>query len=169
MLIANSLVTKQPLNANLTAVAALAAAPFAPQAYDAYSAGTAYALTATPAALTFGTTQPSITITVAGTYRIRGRVVLQYNGATFAASRTVTLKLRRTNNTAADLTNGSTATITSVVTTLTGPFLVITLPDVLYITVNINDAVTIFADVGVVPTVGSLDATEASIHAQRVA
>jgi hypothetical protein len=74
-----------------------------------YAAGTAYQLTASDAALDFGTTDPSLTLTKAGTYLLTARVRLDYNGATFSAVRTATLKLRRTNNTAADLSNGSAA------------------------------------------------------------
>ena len=134
----------------------------------AYAAGTAYSLTATSAALDFGTTDPVVTIDKAGTYAIRGKVTLNYTGATFAASRTVTLKLRRTNNTAADLTNGTTTVLTAIVTTVTATFMVVELPEVLYTTANTNDAITIFADVSVVPTAGSLQAASASIVASRL-
>jgi hypothetical protein len=136
--------------------------------YDAYSAGSAYSLTATAAALVFGTTQPSITIVAAGTYRIRARVVLKLNGATFAANQTITLKCRRTNNTAGDLANSSTALLTGIVTALTGPLAVVALPDVEY-TAAAGDTLSIFGSVGVIPSLGSLDTTEASIHALRVA
>lgn len=132
------------------------------------AAGTAYSLTATSAALDFGTTDPSITINRAGTYLILSRVNLKYNAATFAASRTATLKLRRTNNTATDLTNGSTSVATAIITTITALFGVIILPPVLYNTTRTDDVVTIFGDVDVVPSAGSLDATEASIVAIRL-
>lgn len=132
-----------------------------------HAAGTAYALTATSAALDFGTTDPTLTLNRAGTYLIFARARLDYNAATFAASRTATLKLRRTNNTAADLTGGSTSALTDIITTLT-----YTMADVswavLYTTANTNDAITIFGDVSVVPSAGSLDATQASIIAIRV-
>ncbi len=132
-----------------------------------YAAGTAYALTATAAALDFGTTDPSLTLTLAGTYRIRARVRLDYNAATFAAVRTATLKLRRTNNTAADLTNGSVGAKTQIVTTISGTFIHFSW-EVDYTTVNTNDAVTIFGSLDVVPEAGSLDAVEASIMAHRL-
>lgn len=137
--------------------------------FDAYAAGTAYALTSTPAALDFGTTDPSIAITTAGTYRIKARVNLKYNGATFAAVRTITLKLRRTNNTAADLTNSSAVVTTAIITTLTQTLMSLELPEVVYTTANTDDAITIFGSIDVVPSVGSLDVVEASIHAVRVA
>lgn len=136
--------------------------------YEAFAVGTAYSLTNTAAALTFGTTQPAITIAVAGTYRIRARVNLKYNAATFAAVRTVTFKTRRTNNTAADLTNGSMTFLTSIITLLTYSAGIIQLPEISYVAAA-GDILTIFGDVGVVPTAGSIDAVEASISAQRIA
>lgn len=136
--------------------------------YTVYASGTAYSLTATSAALDFGTTDPSVTIAAAGTYAIRARVNLKYNAATFAAVRTVTLKLRRTNNTAADLTNGSDTILTDIITTKTYTEGWFNLPEVIYTTSNSNDAITIFGDVSVIPTAGSLDAVSASIVAVRL-
>lgn len=133
-----------------------------------YAAGTAYALTATPAALDFGTTDPVVTLAKAGTYLLLARVNLKYNAATFAASRTVTLKLRRTNNTAADLTNGTLTSLTDIITTKTYTFGVFDLPRIIYTTTNTNDAITIFGDVSVIPTAGSLDAVAAEIVAVRL-
>lgn len=135
----------------------------------AYAVGTAYSLTNTAAALDFGTTDPAIVIAQAGTYLIRGRVLIKYNAATFAANRTVTLKFRRTNNTAADLTNGSTAPTTDIITLITGTWLECQLPEVVYSTTATTDSITIFGSVDVVPSAGSLDATEAHILAQRIA
>lgn len=135
---------------------------------SAYSSGTVYALTATAALLNFGTTDPSITINVAGTYKISGTVVLNYNGATFAANRTVTLKLRRTNNTPADLTNGTTVVTTGIVTTTTETFVVVELPNIIYTTALTTDIIQIFGDVSVVPSAGSLDAVQANIMAVRL-
>lgn len=133
-----------------------------------YAAGTAYTMTATSAAVTFGTTSPSITLNKAGTYLLLTRVNYEYVGATFAANRTVTTKLRRTNNTAADLTNASTAIGTNIVTTVSGVLANMPLPPTVYTTSNTNDVVTIFADVSVLPSAGSLQITEASITAIRL-
>ena len=132
-----------------------------------FAVGTAYSMTDTPAALDFGTTDPSVTITGAGTYLLIARAQTRFNSATFAASRTITLKLRRTNNTAADLTNGAVTQITGVVTTLTAGGMDLTWA-ALYTTANTDDAVTIFGDVSVVPTAGSMDVAEASIIAIRL-
>lgn len=133
-----------------------------------FASGTAYSLTNTSAALTFGTSSPTLVLDKAGTYLLLGRVNLKYNGATFAATRAVTLKFRRTNNTPADLTGGSTTLATDIVTTKTFTFSAGMLPPIVVTTANTNDIITIFGDVAVVPTAGSLDATEANIIAVRL-
>lgn len=133
-----------------------------------YAAGTAYQLTSTPAALVFGTTSPSLTINAVGTWLLLGRVRVDYNGATFAAVRTGTLKWRRTNNTAADLTNGSGSFLTDIITTLSYTLEVFNLPPVVYVTTNTNDVITIFGDISVVPSAGSLDCVQAEIIAIKL-
>ncbi len=137
-------------------------------ALSVYAAGTAYTLTATSAAADFGTTDPTLVLNKAGTYLITGRVNYQLVGATFAANRTVTSKLRRTNNTAADIANSSSAIGTGVTSTITGPLDVFSLAQVIYTTTAITDSISIFADVSVIPTAGSLEMTEASIVAIRL-
>lgn len=138
-------------------------------AFDTYAAGTVYSVTNAQAAVAFGTTSPVVTITTAGTYRIRARLTVNYNAATFAAVRNLTVKLRRTNNTAGDLTNATLTVKTQIITTLTFTMLVIDIPEVLYTTTNVDDAVTIFAGLDTGPTAGSLDVVAAEIHAQQVA
>ena len=133
-----------------------------------YAVGTAYQLTNTAALLNFGTTDPSLTLTSPGTYLLLGRAVLDYNGSTFAASRVVTLKFRRTNNTAADITNGSMTIDTAIVTTITNTFGDFVLPFVIYTTANSDDIIQIFGDVDTVPSAGSLDAVGAEIVAIKL-
>lgn len=133
-----------------------------------YAAGSAYSLTATPALLNFGTTDPELTITSPGTWLIFARVRYDYTAATFAAVRTVTSKLRRTNNTAADLTNGSSSWKTDIITTLTYTAAIHVLPPVVYTTANSDDVISIFGDVSVVPSAGTLDAIEAEIVALKI-
>lgn len=130
-------------------------------------AGTAYSLTATPAKVDLGTTDPVLVINAAGTYKIEASATIEYNGATFAAVRTATIKLRRTNNTAADLTGGTKAIKTRIVTTETSTMMVVTWC-VHYTTANSNDSIEIFGSLDVVPSAGSLQVTEATIHAERL-
>lgn len=133
-----------------------------------YAAGTAYQLTATQALLNFGTTDPSLTLDAAGTYVIFARARIDYNAATFADEETVTLKLRRTNNTAADLTNSSTSFLTAIITTLSHTAAIIDLPPVVYVTDNSDDIVQLWGACVDLPGAGSIDATEASIVALRI-
>lgn len=132
-----------------------------------YAAGTAYSLTNSAAAVTFGTTSPALTITAAGAYLIIARFKLLYNGATFAANQTITSKLRRTNNTAADLANASATVTSSIITTITGLCSDQTIAAI-YATTNTNDSISLFSSIGTVPAAGSLDVSEASIVAIRL-
>lgn len=133
-----------------------------------YGSGADYALTNTSAAINFGGQDPTLTISKAGTWLITAAANLKYNGATFAANRTVSLKLRRTNNTPADLADSGLTLTTGIVTTLTASFAAAQLPYVIYSTTNTNDVITIFGDVNTVPSAGSLDVIDASLVAIRI-
>lgn len=139
-----------------------------PSSLAVYAAGTVYSLTNSAAALAFGTTSPTLVINKAGTWLISARVRLDYAGATFAAVRTATLKLRRTNNTAGDLTGATCALKTSIITTLTFSMPNAVIPTVVYTTANTDDSISIFGSLDVVPTAGTLDAVEAEIVATKL-
>lgn len=132
------------------------------------AAGTAYTLTNTSAAVTFGTTSPVTTLAATGDYIVRAFANYQYTAATFAASRAVTTKLRRTNNTAADLTNSSVALATDIVTAKTATFIPLEIEGSVYAG-TAGDVISVFADVAVVPTAGSLQIVGAWIDARLVA
>lgn len=137
--------------------------------FTAYGAGTAYVLTNTAAAIDFGTTDPTITITTAGTYMLWGQVVLAYNGATVVAE-TATVKMRRTNNTAADV--GQVVVIDlPVATTSTYTYGVVALPPTVYVTTNVDDIVKLFGNVSAALGAGTIDATAVgtSLVAMRIA
>lgn len=138
-----------------------------PQIFTSFAAGTAYTLTNTATAMAFGTTSPSITITAPGTYLIIAKARFENVGATFAATRLLTCKLRRTNNTPADLTGGSALFNTPVITALTST---LTPVDIIttYTTANSDDVVSLFGDLGTVPSAGSVTCNEASIVAVRM-
>lgn len=137
-------------------------------AYTSYAAGTAYSLTNSASQVAFGTTSPAVTLASAGTYLIFSRVKVDYNAATFAAVRTATIKLRRSNNTAADLTGASYSLKSQIITLLTFTAGHMIIPAVLYTTANTNDIIQIHALVDTVPTAGSLDVSEAEIVALRI-
>jgi len=131
----------------------------------AYAAGSVYTVTGTSAAVAFGTTSPIVTLTSTGTYSLRAAATVNLVGATFAANRTLTLKLRRTNNTAADIANSSLAFTVPVVTTLTETLAVVPLPETVYVTTLTNDAVQLFVGLDTVPSAGSMTINGASVVA----
>lgn len=134
-----------------------------------YGSGTAYSLTNAQAQIVMGTISPALAITAAGTWLLLCRARLDYAGATFAAVRTATLKIRRTNNTAADVANSSAAFLTEIITTKTFTAKAMEFPALVYVTANNNDALEMWAGIDVVPSAGSLDVVEASIVAVRIA
>lgn len=134
--------------------------------FTSYAVGTPYTLTATPAQLTFGTTSPGITINQAGTYLIRATAGVKYAAATYTGTPTITLKLRRTNNTAADLTNGSRAVELPVLTTFTGGD-VMSPPEVIY-TAASGDIIQFWGSVSATPSAGSVQTDSAEIIAIRL-
>lgn len=133
-----------------------------------YAGGTAYSFTNAAALLNFGTTDPSLTISAPGIYLIFARVRVDLTAATFAAVRNLTLKLRRTNNTAADITNSSMGAKTPITTTETFTMGIFDLQPLVYTTTNSDDVLEIWGGLDTVPSAGSLDAVEASIVAVRI-
>lgn len=124
---------------------------------SAYGEGTAYSLTDTAAAVDFGTTDPAVTLTKAGTYLISGQINLAYTGATVVAE-TATVKLRRTNNTAADVSQVVVIDL-PVATTLTNTYGIVTIPPFAYTTTNTDDAIALFAKVSAALGAGTIAAT----------
>jgi len=138
---------------------------------SAVAAGTVYTLTDSQAAVDFGTTDPAIVLNKAGTYLLLATASVKLNAATYAAAQSVTLKLRRTTNTAADVT-GATRTVTiPVVTTATDGFDV-ALPPVTYTTTGptvITDAIALYGAVSALPGAGSVTVEQANVIAVRIA
>lgn len=124
---------------------------------SAYGAGTAYVLTNTAAAIDFGTTDPVIVLNKVGTYLISGQVNLAYNAATVVAE-TASIKVRRTNNTAADLSAVVLLDL-PVATTLTYTYGVFPIPPFTYTTAATDDSVTLFANVSATLGAGAINAT----------
>jgi hypothetical protein len=135
-----------------------------------YGEGTGYALTTTPGAVAMGTRDPAFTVgTDAGQqFYLRAQVRLDFNGATFAASRTVTIVLHRTSGTPGDIAETTLVLSTPIVTTETSTWGIFELPEVLY---TIQDAggddLAIYASINTAPSAGSLDIAAASIIAER--
>lgn len=138
------------------------------QLRSAYGAGTAYSLTGTAAAIAFGTTSPAIVIPAAGVWLVQAQVHLARNGAT-VTTQTATLKVRRTNNTPADVGAAPVIDLPAS-TTLTDTLGIFPLPPVEYTTANTDDALTIFGNVSASLGAGTLDAVAigTSIVATRI-
>jgi hypothetical protein len=134
--------------------------------YQADLTGTAYTLTASNAAITGGTTSPTITLGAAGTYIITAGINCLYSGATYAATQNVTFSLYRTNNTPASIYNGTfiLRTITTTSDTACTPTL-----KYIYTTTNSNDVVTIYGQLSATPSAGSVQIQNPTyIVAQRI-
>jgi len=131
-------------------------------------AGTAYSLTNAAAKVDFGTTDPVIVIDKPGTYEVLAQIQLEYTGATVAAE-TATVKVRRTNNTAADASSVVVIDL-PVATTLTHTYGIITIPPFTYTTANSDDSLEIFANVSAALGAGTIDATAVGtkIRARRL-
>lgn len=133
-----------------------------------YASGTPYSLTATPAKINFGTTDPALIITSPGTWKLEARVRIDANGKTTAAGRTLTILLRRTNNGAADIPNTTGEILTEIITTLTQTLVVMNLPLVAYVTLNADDQIEMWGSADNTAGVGTFDVVEASIFATKI-
>jgi hypothetical protein len=137
-------------------------------AIQAYSAGTVYILTNSAALLDFGTTDPSIILDQAGTYLILCGGNFKLNAATFAANQTITCKLRRTNNTAADITNAVDVITLPIVTTTTNHAGTCNVPHIIYTTTNTTDNLQLFGSLSATPSAGTVSCQSAFILAVKL-
>jgi hypothetical protein len=123
----------------------------------AYGTGTAYSLTNAAAAINFGGNDPALVLDEAGTYLILSQVHLSRAGATVAAE-TATIKARRTNNTAADVSVLPVIDLPAS-TTLTDTLGIFAIPPFIYTTANADDAIALFGQVSATLSAGTIDAT----------
>lgn len=130
--------------------------------YTAYDSGGVVDLTTSSAAVS----SVSTTLAVAGKYLLHGSVTIEYVGATYAANQTVTVKLRKTNGTPADVATTSKTLTMDVVTTKTATFQCV--PLIGEITAAASDVVQIFGSVSALPSAGSVRVSGVSLYAVRV-
>jgi len=91
---------------------------------------------------------------------------VDFVAATFAAVRTVSFKLRRTNNTAGDVANAATAFKTPLsASALTYTALDAVLPGVQYVTANVDDVIQLQTAIDTDPGAGSVQIVEADLVA----
>lgn len=126
--------------------------------------GGSQALTTTPNTQVLGKT-----LTLAGaagkTYLLFARCRFDYAAATFAANQLINFKLRRTNNTAADVANAVGNLETQIITTKTftaGEIAIIAIP---YTTQGVSDVIQPMASIDSLPGAGAVNAVECSITA----
>lgn len=136
-----------------------------------YGAGTAATLPTTSALLNFGTTDPSLTLTGAGTWLLFASAVVEF-AAWKSTSKTVTLKIRRTNNTAADVTN-ATVTVTlpdTAAAAVTYTAYTLDLPAVEYTNSGAGDILELWGAVSAAASVsGDMTVSAASLVAVKIA
>ena len=113
-----------------------------------------------------GTTDPVVVLDKAGTYLILAQVQLEYTGATVAAE-TASVKVRRTNNTAADVSSVVVVDL-PVATTLTHTYGVVSIPPIVYTTALTNDSLEIFANVSAALGAGTIDASATGTKIQAI-
>jgi hypothetical protein len=136
-----------------------------PVGFSVTAAGTAATITNSAAALTFGTTNPVLPITTAGTYYISAQVRVATAAATFAAVQNVICYLYRTNNTPAILANSYGTSLIPILTTSTIEIGSITMGPIVYTTANTNDNVAVYCVLSAAAGAGSVTATQAWIQA----
>lgn len=129
-----------------------------------------YTLTGVTAPLSFTTTDASIILTTPGTYLIIPILTFGGNGVTTAAIATFVAKLRRQNNTPADIVADASLAGTQLpLTTFTGTFSTANIAPAIYTTLNSNDLININANrAGSVPSAGSFEVINASITAVKL-
>lgn len=129
--------------------------------------GTVYTMTAVSAAINFGTTDPQVTLPAAGVWALYPRCRLNANAATLGAGAT-NVKLRRTNNTPADVPGCFTNSLNPAFVLATQSLTIGDLPYVIYTTANTNDIIAMFGNINAAPVLGTVTCTEASILAIRL-
>lgn len=139
-----------------------------------YASGTVATLLETGvgniALLDFGTQDPTLVISAAGTYLLLARVSYKYVGATPTGAEYVRTRLYRTNNGAAEITGTSVdhyLRMASAAGDQGAAATELTLPPVVYTTTNSNDSIDLQAIVSAGIT-GTVTATSACIIAVRL-
>ncbi len=133
----------------------------------AYCSGTVYTLTNSAAAVDCGTTDPSVTIAAAGTYLVLGSMCYENAGATYAANRTVTGTINRTNNSPGIIASSGLSYQTGIITTVTNT-MGCSATQVLYTTANTDDILTLNASIDVVASAGTSTVARARLAAIRL-
>jgi hypothetical protein len=123
----------------------------------------ALALTGSNPNVQVGTVTKTLAASAGKTYLLFARCRFDYVGATFAATQIINFKLRRTNNTAADISSAVGNMQTAIITTLSytaGQIVIVAIP---YTTAGVSDVIIPCATIDVLPSAGSVEAVECSL------
>lgn len=139
----------------------------APIGYNISAEGTGgvYDLTAASALLAFPTTSPSLVVVKPGTYFYMGSGAYEYIGATFAANQDAYFRLRRTNNTPAQIDSRAYKLDTPTLKTETVSTVLL---HGFYTTVNSNDILELWGDLTVVPGAGNVRVRAAKLNLFKI-
>jgi hypothetical protein len=137
--------------------------------YTIQAGGTVATLPDSTAILNFGTTDPSMTITAAGTYMLQAGATLQYNAwEPDINPSTVTIKVRRTSGSPDDVSGANVNfDLATTGAAYTGPLMVVTTPMVIYTSAG-SETIQLWGDRGGDPVGGSIEARSAWITAIRI-
>ena len=138
------------------------------QAGSSKQTGTVYTLTATPAAIVGGTTSPTTTLSSPGNYLVIVAMKINHVGATYSASRLISVKLRRTNNTPADITNSTYTWDTGIITTVTQTAGVLSFSMIVRATDSADDIIAPFISIAVIADAGSTIVDETTITSRLI-
>jgi hypothetical protein len=124
------------------------------------SSGAALAQAITAANVQVGAVD--VQIPALGSYELRAQVGIDFNGVTFAASRTITVKIRNITQ-AVDIVSG--VLHTQTVTTLSFPTHFLQLPPIRYDTAAVNDHLQLLVMIDVINSAGTLSVDSGSLEA----
>lgn len=116
-------------------------------------------------AIGFGGNNPTVTLN-AGTYLLIGRIRIDYSGATIT-NQTLSMEIRRTNNTPTDVTNSACTIKLRVVTTDSTTDDVLILPLITY-TATQGDILQLYGALSAAAGAGNVTAVEATLTALRL-
>lgn len=128
-----------------------------------YSVSGSQNLTTSPAQILSST----VTLPSTQSYILFATARFGYVGATYAGNQTLTVKIRRTNNSATDISNAVSTQVMAIVTTITYGLGQIEIPVVSY-SGTAGDILQIFATVSATPSAGNVQAVECSLVAMPV-
>lgn len=134
----------------------------APTPQSIYGSGAVYEMAIATANLTMGSGATTLTLAGAGKWLLFAQANVKFLSVTWAANHTLELHLRRTNNTAADLTPTMTMT-TPIITTITDTFGLFSLPAIPYVPAQAGDIIELWGSISALP-----DNTAAGTHAVQV-